>query len=151
MSFLLHSPAFVHNGTLPAKYTCDGEGISPPLEIQNPPLHAKSLVLIMDDPDAENGPPAGGWVHWLLFNIPPETEILEEGKEPPGIAGRNSWGKVGYGGACPPSGTHRYVCTVYALNIELTLPVGSEKEAVLAACQGHIISEAQLIGMYGRE
>lgn len=149
MSFSLSSSAFSNNAMMPRQYTCDGNqalGVIPPLAVAGTPSGTQSLALIMDDPDAP-----GGWVHWLVFNIPPKTAVIEEGKEPPGVSGKNSWGTSGYGGPCPPSGAHRYVFTLYALDTELTLPGGSGKEELLQALKGHILSEAQLVGRYRRE
>lgn len=148
MKFSLISPAFVDKGAMPRTYTCDGNDlIMPPLTISGTPEKAKSLTLIVDDPDA----PGGVWVHGVLFNIPPDTQVLGEGKQPPGVSGKNSWGGVGYKGPCPPSGTHRYVFTLYALDEELPLSAGADKAAVLSAMQGRVISEARLIGLYRRK
>ena len=142
----LTSSAFTHNGQIPSEYTCDGDDLSPPLSISDAPLNAKSLVLINDDPDA----PVGTWDHWVVFNINPSTKEISKGKEPQGTAGKNSWGKTGYGGPCPPSGTHRYFFKLYALDTMLHLPVGSTKKNLEMAMQGHIIGQAQLIGNYKR-
>lgn len=143
---ILASPAFVQNGKIPAAFTCDGKDIHPRLEIHGVPADSKSLVLIMDDPDA----PVGVWDHWVAFNIPPETRVIEEGKEPEGVAGKNSWGRTGYGGPCPPSGTHRYFFKLYALDTLLLLREGAGKREVERAIAGHILAQAELIGLYAR-
>ena len=143
----LISPAFKHNGAMPFEYTCDGADISPELNIENVPENAKSLALIIDDPDA----PAGTWVHWVVWNIPPDTTKIAKGTESGGIGGKNSWGRIGYGGPCPPSGTHRYFFKLYALDINLGLKEGSSKQDLEKAMQGHIIEKAELIGHYKRK
>ncbi|MBI2652383.1 YbhB/YbcL family Raf kinase inhibitor-like protein [Candidatus Woesearchaeota archaeon] len=142
----LTSSAFQNNGAIPSEFTCDGADVSPPLAISDVPKNAKSLVLIMDDPDA----PVGTWDHWVVFDIPPSTREILEGTEPDGVAGRNSWGKTGYGGPCPPSGTHRYFFKLYALDTELNLPQGTTKKDLEKAMQGHIVAQAQLMGTYKR-
>lgn len=148
MALLLNSSAFSYNGKIPAKHTCDGEDTSPPLAISGVPAGAKSLALSMHDPDA---PVASGWTHWVVFNIPPDTRVIEEGKEPSGVSGKNSWGRAGYGGPCPPSGTHRYFFTLYALDALLSLPEGSGKKEVEQALKGHILEQAELVGLYQRK
>ncbi|MCI0619823.1 YbhB/YbcL family Raf kinase inhibitor-like protein [Candidatus Wolfebacteria bacterium] len=145
-AFTLKSPAFAHNGVIPAKYTCDGEDVSPPLAWENIPEGIRFLVLIMDDPDA----PRGTWVHWIVFNIPPDTARIEEGKEPEGVSGNNSWLTLGYGGPCPPEGVHRYFFKLYALDTMLDLSEGATKAEVEAAMTGHILAETTLIGLYER-
>ena len=142
----LTSSAFQHNGSIPSEYTCDGSDLSPPLTISDVPASAKSLALVMDDPDA----PVGIWDHWIVFNIPPSTKEIAKGKEPNGVAGRNSWGKTGYGGPCPPSGAHRYLFKLYALDIVLNLPKGSAKKDIEREMKGHIITKAELMGTYKR-
>ena len=142
----LTSTAFAHNGAIPSEFTCDSSDVSPPLSIGDIPSNAKSLVLIMDDPDA----PVGTWDHWVVFNIPTTTKQIQKGTEPSGIAGKNSWGRTGYGGPCPPSGTHRYFFKLYALDIELNLPEGSTKKDLERAMQGHILAQAELMGTYKR-
>lgn len=144
--FHISSPAFAEGSTTPARYTCDGKNVSPPLRIDGVPEAAQSLVLIMDDPDA----PGGTWVHWLVFNVPPTTRDIPEGKEPPGRAGKNSWGKTGYGGPCPPSGEHRYTLRVYALSKALALPHGSTKAQLTAAMKRFVLAEAELSLRYER-
>lgn len=142
----LTSPAFTHNSTIPTKYTCDGEDISPPLLISETPAEAKSLVLIVDDPDA----PVGDWVHWTLWNIPPSTTEIEEARAPAGIEGTTDFGRTGWGGPCPPSGTHRYFFKLFALDTELTLPESAGKAEILDAINNHILDSTELIGTYAR-
>ena len=142
----LTSPAFTNNSQIPSEYTCDGADLSPPLSISEVPSNTKSLVLIMDDPDA----PVGTWDHWVAFNIPPSTKQIAKGTEPEDIGGKNSWGRTGYGGPCPPSGTHRYFFKLYALDAVLNLPESSTKKDLERAMQGHIIEQAQLMGTYKR-
>jgi len=142
----LTSPAFANSGDIPSQFTCDAEDISPALSWTGAPAATKSLALIMDDPDATNGT----WVHWIVFNMPPTLERIEEGKEPEGVAGNNSWGRGGWGGPCPPSGTHRYFFKLYALDTMLDLPEGANKQQVLAAMEGRILAQAELMGKYKR-
>lgn len=141
----LSSPDFAHEASIPARFTCDGDDVSPGLVIAVVPADAVSLVLIMDDPDA----PGGTWDHWVAYDIPP-TESLPVDVGPLGTGGSNSWQRTGYGGPCPPSGTHRYVFTVLALDGELGLPEGASKADVLVAAEGHVIAESVLIGTYSR-
>ena len=140
----LTSPAFQNNAQIPSEHTCDGRDLSPPLSISGVPSNAKSLALVMDDPDA----PVGNWDHWIVFNISPSASQMPKGTEPKGVAGKNSWGRTGYGGPCPPSGTHRYLFKLYALDAALNLPEGATKKELERAMQGHIISQAQLMGTY---
>lgn len=142
----LISPSFVHEADIPSDYTCDGADMNPQLIIEEIPENTESLVLIMDDPDA----PGATWDHWIVFNIDPTTTQIPENTEPAGTAGKNSWGRAGYGGPCPPSGTHRYFFKIYALDKELDLPEDSDKESIQQAMQGHIIGEAVLMGKYQR-
>ena len=142
----IKSPAFENGGRIPAKYTCDGEDISPPLEFEDVPEDAKSLALVMDDPDA----PMGTFDHWVVWNIPPETRSIEEGKEPEGVQGMTDFGRKGYGGPCPPRGEHRYFFKLYALDTKLDLPEGSRKSDLEKAMKGHIIAQATLMGRYSR-
>lgn len=144
----LTSPTFSHNKAIPAKYTCDGENISPALQWSDVPSGTNSFALIVDDPDA----PAKVWVHWILFNIPDTTKALFENTDQgPFIQGATDFnGKQGYGGPCPPSGTHHYHFTLYALDTLLDLPAGTTKEALLNAMQGHILEKTTLIGAYQR-
>lgn len=145
------SPAFLNNQNIPSKYTCDGEGINPPLGFKDIPANTQSLVLIVDDPDAPMDPPAGGWVHWTLWNIDPAiTSIVENSVPPKAIAGQTSSGQNVYGGPCPPSGAHRYFFKLYALDSKLSVSSFSLKEDLEKAMQGHIISYAELVGLYSR-
>ncbi len=140
------STAFEEEGDIPVRYTCDGDDISPPLAIEELPEETVSLVLVMDDPDA----PMGTWDHWVAYDIAPLAKI-PEGIEELGTAGTNSWGNTGYGGPCPPGGTHRYFFAVYALDRALGWEPGADKGAVLAAIHDHILAEATLLGFYSRE
>jgi Raf kinase inhibitor-like YbhB/YbcL family protein len=150
----LESTAFVHGGKIPSTYTCDGENISPPLQWSGVPAAARSLVLIVDDPDAPDpNAPRMTWVHWVLYNIPTNTSHIAEGvspaKLPPGSEeGLNDWKKRGYGGACPPIGRHRYFHKLYALNTLLEGLRKPTKSDIEVAMKGHIIEEAALIGTY---
>ena len=149
----LTSKAFDNNSTIPPKFTCDGEDISPTLSWSEPPASTKSLALICDDPDA----PGKTWVHWVVYNLPPSTRSLPEaiprGSNIPdgGLQGINDFRKLSYGGPCPPGGTHRYFFKVYALDRMLDLKSGATKAEVEAAMKGHILAEAQLIGRYRRQ
>ena len=136
------SPAFTHNAMIPRKYTCQGKDISPPLTISDIPESTLSLALIVDDPDA----PVRTWDHWLIWNIKPTGEIKENSA--PGTQGKNSWGRQDYGGPCPPSGTHRYFFQLYAIDSAIDLPAGATKADLEAAMKGHIIEQAELIGLY---
>ena len=145
----LISTAFSNNQIIPKKYTCDGDDVSPPLAWDNVPKASKSLVLIFDDPDA----PRGTWDHWILFNIPSQVNALPENiaELPNGtLEGLNSWGNAGYGGPCPPSGIHRYIFKLYALDVLLNLPEKATKPVILKAMDGHVIALAELIGKYER-
>lgn len=145
-SIIVQSPAFAHEETIPSKYTCDGEDISPPLAIDSVPQNTISLVLIVEDPDA----PGGTWVHWIAFNIPGTVSRIGEGDAPPGLSGTNSWGNTGYGGPCPPNGEHRYLFRIYALDTILDLPEGAINDEVLAATEGHVLESTTLMGRYKR-
>ncbi len=154
-SLELKSPAFKHKGKIPAIFTCEGKDISPELNISGVPEGTKSLVLIMDDPDA----PMGTWVHWVVYNIPPTIHTLKRNfprkeKLPNGIIqGENSWGKIGYGGPCPPknNGAHKYVFKLYAIDKKLNLPPGARKNEILIAIKKHILASTILIGTYERK
>lgn len=141
----LASSAFDADGIIPERYTCDGPGVSPPLTIDDVPAGTASLVLTMDDPDC----PGQTWDHWLAYDIPVLSEI-PEGVPDLGTPGRNTWGRTGYGGPCPPRGSHRYVFTVYALDRNLGLEPGADKATVLKALAGHSLAEASLMGRYSR-
>lgn len=146
--FTLTSPVFVHNGMIPSQYTCDGQDVNPSLDIYGIPDTARSLVLIVDDPDA----PAGNWDHWIVWNISPATHHIEENSVPPeAVQGVTDFGKNEYGGPCPPSGTHRYYFKLYALDNELNLDISSKKEDVENAIRGHILSQTVLIGRYQKQ
>lgn len=136
--------AFEPNRLIPAKYTCDGENINPPLNIEGVPKEAKSLVLIVEDPDAR----AGLWIHWVVWNIPTTTAIAENSV--PGIEGITTARGRSYSGPCPPSGTHRYFFKVYALDSKLDLSASSGKKDVEAAMEGHVLAKGELVGLYRR-
>lgn len=141
----ISSPAFGNNESIPAKYTCDGDDVTPPLKIEGIPQETQSVTLIVDDPDA----PMGTWDHWIVWNISPK-ETIEENSVP-GIEGMNDFQKTSYGGPCPPSGTHRYFFKVYALDKKLELDSNSKKKDVEKAMEGHIIAKGELIGLYSRK
>ena len=147
----IESSAFAEGQTIPKKYTCDGPEVSPALSINGVPKNAKSLTLFLEDPDTS----MGTFTHWAVFNISPEmTSVAEElPKTSPtfGTEGKNSAGTVEYLGPCPPTGTHHYIFTLYALDTKLTLPEGSTKEEIIKAMEGHILAEAKLTGLYGRK
>jgi len=153
MEIKITSSAFEDGGLIPAKYTCDGADISPPLQWQTVPEATKSIALICDDPDA----PMGTWVHWVLFNLPPEARELAENTPadrvlPNGASqGTNDFGRIGYGGPCPPGGTHRYFFKIYTLDAQLDLAAGAKKRDLLKAMEGHILAQGQLIGKYKRQ
>jgi hypothetical protein len=142
------SSAFEHNGFIPEKYTCDGENINPPLFIEDVPQRAKSLVLIVDDPDA----PLGTFTHWILFNILPETFEIKEGEVPANaLQGLNDFGNLNYGGPCPPSGVHRYFFNLYALDEFLKLKEGVKRKILESEMEPFIIAQAVLMGRYKRK
>ncbi len=148
----LTSPAFDEGGMIPGKYTCDGTDLSPPLKWSAIPEETKSLALICDDPDA----PMGTWVHWVYYDIPPSTQGVPENigaDDRPGIGGVqgiNDFRRIGYGGPCPPGGTHRYFFKLYALDTLLNLPPGATKKQLLKAMENHIVGQVQLMGKYSR-
>jgi len=152
MAITITSSAFIDGATIPRKYTCDAEDISPDLKWSGVPNGAQSLALICDDPDA----PVGTWVHWVLFNIPADATALQAGIPAEAVLkngarhGQNDFRKLGYGGPCPPGGTHRYYFKLFALDTLLTLESGSTKAQLLAAMKGHILAEGQLMGKYKR-
>lgn len=149
---VLRSSAFNDGDMIPRKYTCDGSNISPPLTWSGVPAGAKSIALICDDPDA----PRGTFVHWVVFNIPPSSSGLREGLpnektlQDGSKQGLNDFRRIGYGGPCPPSGTHRYYFKLYALDVELDLDPGATKKELLNAMEGHVLAEATLMGKYRR-
>lgn len=142
----LTSSAFENQGKIPSAYTCDGKNMSPPLQISGVPPQAKSLVLLMEDPDA----PVGIFDHWLVYDIDPKLARIPEGTEPQGTHGKGSANNLTYMGPCPPSGVHRYLFTVYALDARLSLPQGAAKLEVVSAMNGHVLEQAQLVGTYER-
>jgi Raf kinase inhibitor-like YbhB/YbcL family protein len=140
----IESSEFKHGEAIPAVFTCQGDDKSPPLKISDVPAEAKSLVLIVDDPDA----PGGTWVHWLVWNIPPDTGVFDQNHVPNGaVQGKNSWGRAGYGGPCPPSGTHRYFFKLYALDDMLPLSSANVQQ-LEKAMKPHIIEQCELMGTY---
>jgi Raf kinase inhibitor-like YbhB/YbcL family protein len=157
MSLILTSPAFRAGTGIPHAYTCDGDDVSPPLAWANVPPNAKSLALIVEDPDAPDpAAPQRIWLHWLMYNIPPDTKSLPPAVRQPDLPagtreGVNDWKRIGYGGPCPPVGRHRYFHKLYAL--DLVLPdLGNPGRAELEeAMRGHIIEQAELIGLYARK
>jgi len=153
MDIKLTSTVFQDGGMIPAKYTCDGASISPPLEWSGVPRTAKSLALICDDPDA----PGRTWVHWVVFDLPASRMTLPENVPPQeaiaggGKQGMTDFKKIGYGGPCPPPGKpHRYFFRLYALNSKLNLKPGATKADVEKAIEGHVLTKAELMGKYGR-
>lgn len=147
-SLKIYSPDFSHNEFIPPRFTCEGEDVNPTLIFENIPEGAKSLVLIMDDPDA----PMGTFDHWIVFNIPPNVTKIEENSVPQGAQlGKNHFGRLEYGGPCPPPGNpHRYFFKLYAVDTVLELQEGASKEEVLSAIKDHILAQAELIGLYKR-
>jgi Raf kinase inhibitor-like YbhB/YbcL family protein len=152
MAFEMTSTAFQQEGMIPSRYTCDGEDISPPLNWSTSPSGTRSFALICDDPDA----PAGTWVHWVVYNMPPERRGTEEAfpkdqELPDGTRqGKNDFRRIGYGGPCPPGGTHRYYFKLYALDAMIDLEPGATKEALVKAMQGHILEQTVFMGRYKR-
>ena len=153
MEIKVTSPAFEDGALIPPRYTADGANISPPLKWENVPAGAKSIAMINDDPDA----PAKTWVHWVVYNMPPDTtELLEDIPADPALSngakqGTTDFGQIGYGGPAPPSGTHRYFFKVYALDAMLDLSEGATKADLEAAMTGHILAQGELIGKYKRQ
>ena len=151
--FRLSSEAFENEESIPARFTCDGENVSPPLAWSGAPVETKAFALIMDDPDA----PGGTFTHWLLFDLPAETRELPEGVETSerpqvgGVQGSNDADSIGYTGPCPPPGTpHRYRFTLYALDVPVNLDPGAQKQEVLDAMEGHVLAQTELVGTYRR-
>lgn len=138
---------FANNEKIPSQYTCDGQDLAPELKISEVPQNAKSLVLIVDDPDA----PMGTWVHWLLYNIPSNITTINAQKLPQEVkSGITDFGRTGWGGPCPPSRTHRYFFKLYAIDKTLDLPIGATKSQLEKEIKDHIIEKAELIGLYQR-
>ncbi|MGQ9588217.1 MAG: YbhB/YbcL family Raf kinase inhibitor-like protein [Thermoplasmata archaeon] len=153
MAFRLESPEFKHGESIPKKFTCDGADVSPALRWSDVPVGTRSFALICDDPDA----PMGTWVHWVIYNIPgdrtgisenvPKQSLLPDGTK----QGSNSWRKTGYGGPCPPGKKpHRYFFKLMALDTMVQIPAGASKDELLRAVGGHVLGEAELVGLYGR-
>lgn len=144
----LQTKSFLNNGDMPAKFTCDGDNINPDLEINGVPPETKSLVLIVDDPDA----PSGTWTHWTMWNIDPKTlEIAENSVVKDAVQGTTSDGSQGYHGPCPPSGVHRYLFKLYALDTPLVLGPNARVDELTKGISGHVLSQAELIGKYSRK
>jgi Raf kinase inhibitor-like YbhB/YbcL family protein len=148
----IRTDAFAPGATIPDKYTCSGENASPPLAISGVPSSAKALVLVVDDPDA----PAGTFVHWVVYNLPPQITKIDAGVQSGdaipggGVQGRNSFGNLGYGGPCPPPGSpHHYRFRLFALNSQIT-PQSATGPEVEQAMQGHVVASAETVGMFGR-
>lgn len=147
----ISSPIFEHNQSIPAIYTCDGNNTNPPLAISEVPATAKSLALIMDDPDVPTFVREDGlWVHWLVWNIDPKTSVIKENTSDFGVVGLNTRGVNAYGGPCPPDREHRYFFKLYALDTTLDLDTATNKDQLEKAMAGHIIEQAELIGLYKR-
>jgi Raf kinase inhibitor-like YbhB/YbcL family protein len=157
MTILIESPAFTGGGTIPRLYTCDGKDVSPPLAWSGVPETARSLALICEDPDA----PRGTWTHWVIYDIPASVKELGEGlpaqeriKVTAGgetaLQGKNDFGKTGYGGPCPPSGSHRYFFRIYALDTGLGPGSGTTRQDLLRSIKGHVLAEGELMGRYSR-
>mgnify|MGYP000959737918 CR=1 FL=1 len=156
MSLKLSSTAFGHQGRIPSLYTCDGHDLSPPLSWTGMPPATRSLALLVVDPDAPDPlAPKTTWVHWVLYNLPADCTGLPEAVSradlPPGTReGVNDWRRTGYGGPCPPSGTHGYVFRLSALNVALRLPGGASRAQVEQAMEGHVLAWTQMVGTFRR-
>ena len=154
MTLQIHSPAFADGGEIPTKYTCEGDNVAPPLEWEGVPGNARSLVLIVEDPDAPDpAAPRMTWVHWLLYNLPADISGLPEGATaadlPAGVQeGLNDWKRAGYGGACPPIGRHRYFHKLYALDTVLEGLNKPTRAQLESAMKGHVLTQGQLVGTY---
>ena len=145
MTIQITSSAFKDGDKVPSRYTCDDQNVSPPLAWTGIPTGTKSLTLIMDDPDA----PSGTWVHWVLYNLPPDLSDLDEATSSTGTDGKNDFNRMGYGGPCPPRGSaHRYYIKLYALDVRLDLKAGATKSQVENLMRGHILAQGQLMGKY---
>lgn len=156
MSLILSSVSFPHEGPIPQRYTCDGDDVSPPLRWSGVPANTKSLTLIVDDPDAPDPrAPTMVWVHWVLYNIPPQAAGLAAGMQAPllpqgTLQGYNDWRSTGYAGPCPPLGKHRYFFRLFALDAALPELDQADKGALEKAMQGHVLAQAELMGWYQR-
>jgi Raf kinase inhibitor-like YbhB/YbcL family protein len=154
VSFTLRSPAFGDGDEIPARHTCDGDDVSPPLEWSAPPAGSRSLALVVDDPDAPDPrAPRMTWVHWVVVDLPPAAGSLPEGVTASALSkgartGRNDWKRAGYGGPCPPIGRHRYFHKLYALDVALPALASPTKAELERAIEGHVLAEAVLIGTY---
>ncbi len=157
VNMIVTSPSFENDGYIPERFTCDGStaltasggDINPELDISGVPAETKSLALIVHDPDA---PMAGGFTHWLVWNINPKTPVIKEESVPPGsLEGKNDSGKIGYIGPCPPSGVHHYHFTIYALSAIIDLKSGSDKKSLESEINKHLIAQADLVGLYQRK
>ncbi len=148
----LDSPAFAQGEPIPRAYTCDGDDISPPLTWTDPPADTVTFALVMEDPDA----PGGTWEHWVIFDVPGDASGLPEAIPPEprlpdgSVQGLNSWGRVGYGGPCPPGGRHRYFFRLYALDTRLELGADTTAAQLMEALEGHVLARAELMGVYSR-
>jgi Raf kinase inhibitor-like YbhB/YbcL family protein len=143
----INSTAFQEGGNVPQKFTCDGSNVNPSLHFGGAPAEAKSLALIVDDPDA----PSGLFTHWIIWNIDPKTTDIAENSAPPNaVQGTNDFGKTGYGGPCPPSGTHRYYFKIFALDRPLNLKTSAKRKELDAAMRGHTIAQGELMARYSR-
>lgn len=146
--FKLSSPAFQDSGSIPQKFTCQGQNVSPELHWSEAPANTKSFALIMEDPDA----PGGTFTHWVLFDLPADQQQLAEGAPPIGVSGNNGLSQIGYLGPCPPSGIHRYYFRLYALDVpSLNLKAGASRSEVEAAVKGHVIGAADTMGRYEQQ
>lgn len=144
-TFRVSSPAFAEGDVIPVRHTCDGENLSPGVHFSGIPKEAKTMALVMEDPDA----PSGNWVHWVVWNIPPREQFAEDSI--PGTEGINDFKKHHYGGPCPPSGTHRYYFRAYALDTALNLPATSDRYQLAKAMEGHILAASEWMGRYTRK
>lgn len=155
MSMKLTSAAFAANASIPPRHTCQGDDVAPPLQWTGVPPNARSLALIVDDPDAPDpAAPQRTWVHWVLYNLPVAANGLPEKAAPLPAGtreGRNDWQRTGYGGPCPPKGRHRYFFKLYALDVELPDLHEPDKAALLKGMEGHVVAQAELIGTYQKQ
>jgi Raf kinase inhibitor-like YbhB/YbcL family protein len=156
-AMILASPSFAPDGPIPPRFTCDGANVSPALAWKDVPVGTRALALVVSDPDAPDpAAPKTIWTHWVLYNLPAEAHGLREAISPKGLPadtleGRNDWGRTGYGGPCPPIGRHRYVHTLYALDVRLPDLAGPTRASLLSAIAGHVLAEATLVGTYQRQ